>query len=45
MYVCVCVCVQVMDRDGNGVVDLSEWKAGLGDLGQNGEAVKEFVFK
>jgi hypothetical protein len=34
-----CVC-----RNGNGTVEADEFRAGLGDLGSNGEAMKDYVF-
>jgi hypothetical protein len=33
----------VFDRNGNGTVDLNEWKAPFGELAPGGEAVKVCV--
>ncbi|KAJ9525154.1 hypothetical protein QJQ45_020684, partial [Haematococcus lacustris] len=35
---------KVFDQDGDGFVSRKEWTAPLGDLGVNGEAMKDFVF-
>ncbi len=37
--------VQVFDKNGDRIVDSSEWPAPFGSLGPNGEAVKSYVFK
>lgn len=37
--------LKTFDRNGDGFVDMKEWKEPFGDLGANGEAVKEFVFR
>eukprot|EP00775_Hariotina_reticulata_P008853 gene8852-9032_t len=34
----------VFDSNGNGTVEVDEFKTALGDLGRNGEATKDFVF-
>jgi hypothetical protein len=31
-------------RNHNGTVEAEEFRAGLGDLGQNGDAMKDYVF-
>lgn len=35
----------VFDKDKNDKISLEEFKAGWGDIGPNGEAVKEYCFK
>lgn len=39
MCTACCLC-----RNRNGTIEADEFRAGLGDLGANGEAMKEFVF-
>lgn len=34
----------VFDRNRNGTVEVEEFRAGLGDLGRNGDAMKDYVF-
>jgi hypothetical protein len=40
-----CCLVQVFDRNSDGYIEASEWSAPFGNLGPNGEAVKQYVFK
>lgn len=38
------LCRAVMCRNRNGTIEVDEFTAGLGDLGQDGESMKAWIF-
>ena len=37
--------VKVFDKNGDGQTERSDWSAPFGDMGPQGEVVKDYIFK
>lgn len=37
--------VKVFDRDSDGFTERKDWSAPFGDMGRQGEVVKEYIFE